>query len=739
MRKFLLVLLSLLSLSVKAEEEESPVVAFTVKGVVLDEGGTPLPGASVWVKGTTIGAGTNSSGEFSLSLRKTGKHILRFSFTGYIPKEYLLDEDTALPLSVRLTPAENSLDEVVVTGTRTPKLLKDVPVLTRVISSEDIARINPSDFRNLLEFEMPGLQFGRAHGSGLPALQFQGAAGGYVLFLLDGERLAGEGASNNIDYERIDVDNIERIEVVKGAMSTLYGSQAMGGVVNIITKDAKRPFTGNVSARYSNLGEEKYSVSAGTRQDRFSSYTTFSYRHREAYMIEDKEGFVSSVQLPDGTVITDTSAKNSTSVKGNEIWQVNQKFSYSLKDDLRFVLSGSYYNNHVEEVFTGKAQDVYSTYTIRPCLYYTLRENHLLSLSYLIENYEKKIQYKKAPTEKELGDLTHTLRFDYSGQYGGKHTVTAGLEVYTERLQHYWFDNGSSKKFDASTYVLYLQEDWKVSDRFSVVAGVRSDYHSGYEFHASPKISLMYRVGSVALRGGYGMGFRLPTLKELYSEYDMGGQGMFMIYGNQDLRPETSHQGTLSAEVTKGIFNGSVSGYYTRYKDEITLGLTADGKDQQYYNMKDGKKSGLDVMANLRFPCGLTLQGSYAYVEAHEKMDGYNTSTARPHSLTFGGNYTRKVGQIRLSANISGRWMSKVETWYKNTNGNYVMEAYDPFSVCNVAIAGNFPRGVKLVLGIDNFLNFKENNVSTDTSVFPQRGIGFTATLSVNVADLFKL
>lgn len=739
MQKILLILFILLPFVSRAEEKESLVVLCTLKGVVVDENGQPLPGASVWVKGSTIGAGTNSNGEFTLNLRKTGEQILRFSFTGYIPQEYVFDGDETKFLSIQLAPAENSLDEVVITGTRTPKPLKEVPVLTRIVSQTDIERINPPNLQTLLEYEMPGLQFGQAHGSGLPELKFQGAAGGYVLFLVDGERLAGEGSSNNIDYERIDVDNIERIEIVKGAMSTLYGSQAMGGVVNIITKNATRPFSGNVSAQYSDKDEQKYSVSAGTKQNHFSSYTTLSYRNRDAYSIKDKEGFISSVHHPDGTVTRDTSDKGMTSVKGYEIWQVSQKFGYSFTDDFKFTLSGSYYNNHVLETIDSKAQDVFSTYTINPSFYYTLNQEHLLRFSYLLDNYQKVVQYKKAPTEKELEDFTNTARLNYSGSFAEKHTVTAGLEVNTQSLQHYWFDNGSGAKFKAQTYVLYLQEDWRVSDRFNLVAGVRTDCHSDYGFHASPKVSLMYRIGALALRGGYGMGFRLPTLKELHSAYDMGGQGMFMIYGNPDLEPETSHQGTLSLEFTKGIFNGSVSGYYTWYKNAISLGLTEDGEDQQYYNAEDSKKSGVDVMGQFRFGCGLTLQGSYSYVNAHATTDGYNTSTFRPHMLTFSANYSRKFGQVKASASLNGRWMSSVDTWYKNSEGAYVLETYDSRTLCRLNVAGQFPRGFKLVLGVDNLLNFKEKNVSTDSSVIPQRGIGFTGTLSLNVADLFRL
>lgn len=739
MKQIVLICFCLLTLGGWAEENESPVIACTIRGRVLDEGGSPLPGASVWVEGTTIGAGTNANGEFSLNLRTTGNQVLRFSFTGYVPQEYNWSNRSNEFLTIRLKTAKNSLDEVVVTGTRTPKPLKDMPVLTRVISREDIEQINPINLQDLLQYEMPGLQFGRAHGSGLPELQFQGAAGGYVLFLLDGERLAGEGSSNNIDYERIDVDNIERIEVVKGPMSTVYGSQAMGGVVNIITRDAQRPFTGNLSARYGNKDEQKYSVSAGTRLDRFSSYTSFSYRKREAYTVDDKEDFISPVYYPDGTMEYDTTSKTITSIRGYDIWQVSQKFGYSFTDHLKVVLNGAYYNNHVLDVLESKKQDVFSSYSLNPRLYYTFGNSHLLDVSYLFDGYQKRIEYKRAPTDKELEDNTHTLRMNYSGIFNDRHTVTAGVEVNTQKLQHYWFDNGSGKKYGAQTYVLYVQEDWKVSDRFSVVAGVRSDCHSEYGFHASPKVSLMYKIGVLALRGGYGMGFRLPTLKELHSAYDMGGQGMFMIYGNPDLEPETSHQGTLSAEVTKGIFNASISGYYTKYKDEIAMGLTEDGKDQQYYNADDGTKSGIDVMGQLRFNWGLILKGSYSYVDAHATQDGYNTSSFRPHSLTFTANYRRKFGRVTTSVALNGNWMSKVDTWYKNSDGAYVLQRYDARTFCTLNLSGAFPRGFRLTLGIDNLLNFKEDNVSMDSSITPRRGIGFIGTLGINVADLLKL
>ena len=305
-----------------ADEHTHEAPAFKVQGIVTDEKGEGLPGASVWVKGTVVGAGTNAKGEFSFKLSSKNRCVLRVSFTGYEPQEREVTPGVDSLYRFVLTPSNNALNEVVITGTRTLKPLKDVPVLTRVISQEDIAQVNPLDLQSLLEYEMPGLQFGLAHGSGLPELKFQGSAGGYVLFMIDGERIAGEGSSNNIDYSLIDMDNVERIEIVKGPMSTLYGSQAMGGVVNIITKDANRPFTGNVSVRYGNNDESKYSLSLGTKQGRFSALTSLSYRKREAYALKDKEGQIEYLYYKDiygrDSVVADTSKKGMSSVNGFE-------------------------------------------------------------------------------------------------------------------------------------------------------------------------------------------------------------------------------------------------------------------------------------------------------------------------------------------------------------------------------------------------------------------------------------
>lgn len=743
MQKILWFVFVLLALPVWAEEETAPVVVCTIRGVVLDEAGAPLPGASVWVKGTTIGAGTNAQGEFAIALRKFGSQVLRISFVGYKTQEYTWNGDESAVVTIRLQEARNSMDEVVITGTRTPKPLKEAPVLTRVISQREIEQINPIDFQSLLEFALPGLQFGVAHGSNLPELKFQGADGGYVLFLIDGERIGGEGANGNIDFDRIDIDNIARIEVVKGAMSTLYGAQAMGGVVNIITKNADRPLTADVTARWGNKNEMKYAASVGTKLSRFSSLTSVSYRKRDPYTVQDEEGQITETNK-DGVIIRDTADKKTSQVLGYDAWSVCERLGYSFTDNLKAELAGSYYRNNLQDPYESEGvQNRNETFSLNPKLTYILNANHALTLSYMLDDYSKhEIYADDAPDRKTMEDFTNNVRLNYSGKLNEKHILTAGLEVYTQRMKHYWFDKEANLEYKFQNYVLYLQEEWKIAEQFSLVAGVRTDCHSDYGFHASPKISMLYRLGDFALRGGYGMGFRLPTLKELYASYQMGGFG-FMIYGNPDLKPEKSHQGTLSLEYTKGVFNGSVSGYCTKYENEIYLGYyeADDGTNaQKYFNHESSRKYGIDVMGQVRLDCGFTFNGSYSYVNPDDKTDGgYNTSVFRPHSLTFTTNYARQYGKVKTSVALNGRWSSKVDVWSKDEEGVYTCTPYYANTSIDLNLSARFPRGVRFTLGLDNLLNLKAKNGATDSSVIPQRGIEVVGTLGINIADLFKM
>lgn len=720
-------------------ENTNNAARYTIRGAVFDENGEPMPGASVVIVGTTLGVGTNSDGQFILRVNENKAYKLMVSFTGYLSTEVSARSTDKEHVTVQLSPAENQLNEVVVTGSRVERPLKDVPVLTRVITQKDIQVLNPMNIETLLQYELPGLQVGYDSMSQLPTITYQGVGGEYLLFLVDGERVSGEGADHNVDFTRFNVDDIERIEIIKGSQSTIYGSNALGGVINIITKSANRPFTGNLSARYAGNNGQKYTLSIGTKQNRLSSYSSLTYHTRDSYTIGDTEGKTITSLLPDGSTSQTVEAPIATTIPGYSIWDASQRFGYTFTDKLSAEIKGTFYHQKRDIRAGKKYQDFFIDYSLNGKIKYLISDAQQLNVSYIYDNYKKDKNYFEAGfTRTDYRNRTQTARADYVGTFG-EHTLSAGIEADLEYLKHYMMKDSA----DASneTYALYLQEDWKVSETFNVIVGVRGDYHRKYHLHLTPKVSAMYRPWEVlTLRAGYSQGFRSPSLKELYQEYDMGGQGWMMLYGNPDLKPETSNQYFVSAEVTKGGFNFSVSAYHNRFKDKIAYSMLDDGtSDQKYINSEKAKTTGVEAIAQWRMKFGLTVSGSYSFVDDYQEVNGKNTSSVRPHSITFNAMYARKFGKIGANLSLNGQWASGLDTYsYSSETKGYEMVAYDARTLCTLNAGVQFPKGISLNVGIDNLFNYKDK--AADSSLqLPQKGLSCVGTVSINLADMFGL
>lgn len=716
---------------------------YIIKGTVKNRQDEPIPYATVMVTGTNIGMAANVEGKFQIKLNR-GNYKLRISCTGYEPRTVEVDAVKEPELDIVLDEAKNNLTEVVVTGTRSEKMLKDEPVVTRVITAEDIKKIDPQDFKSLLEYELPGLHFdGAAHGSGLPAISFQGMDSRYLLFLIDGERIAGEGALDNVDFSRLNVDNIERIEIVKSAMSTLYGSNALGGVINIITKKANRPFVGTVSTRLTSRKDRKYTVSLGTRQEKFSSLTTASFSRRDPFTFEEQKPTKRLYELPDGRDSIGVNKKlGKLNMRGYETFSIAQKLGYDFTDKLSAELNVGFYQNKLLYIKEGKISERFRDFTFGGKVNYIFNENSRLDLSYHYDNYFKddvdsadhhktKIRYR---------DILNNVRLNYSLLLAERHSLTVGSEVNAEKLRTNWFKDTTANSI--TNYVLYVQDDYRITDRLTLVGGIRMDYHSLYKVHVSPKLSAMYKVGNVTLRGGYAAGFRSPSMKELYGEFSHGR--MFKIYGSTDLKPETSHHVSLSGEWTAGIFNISATGYYNWFNKRIAMQQRISENKKQKYpdfvyaNADSAKTYGADINMQIRLPFDLTLKGTYSYVYDDTKIKGRRSSYVRPHTAVMQAEYSRKFGNCRATLGLNGRWMSGVDYWatsYVSKKRVFTKLELNDYMIWKLNASCRFPRGVTLNIGIDNLFNTKDDNFSDLYAIF-SRGTEFVANLSVNIAEL---
>ena len=739
MKRFSFILVLLLTVALVTVNANVPANPpnYIIKGVVMTANGEPLAGASIVVEGTNINCGSNSKGEFSLNVQKDKVYKLRVSYLGYTPRLITVPASGHPPLKIKLQPSETALNELVVTGSRYERQLKDVPVITRVISREEIETVNPVDFTTLLEYTLPGIQFYYNTMSQVPEITYQGMDAKAVLFLLDGERISGESGDSNIDYSRFNINDIERIEVVRGAASTLYDSRAIGGVININTKKSVRPFTASMHTRYAGKKGQSYSASAGVNLHRFSSLTSFGWRKRDSYLVKDEQGKQKEIINPDGSVTKSKTDPVAFNIYGYSIMDVSQKLSYNFSDRFTGSARISYYTNKRDKYDNARYYQRYRDLILSGKLKWQFADNQNLDLSYIRDNYIKDNVYVD-DDERVYGNVNSTIRLYYTGMFG-KHTLSGGVDLLREDMKHHFMKDTATVHMNQ--YSFCLQDDWQLTDKMNVVVGVRGDKGGSYRLHFTPKVSVLYRpLKTITLRAGYSQGYRIPNLKELYQEFNMGGMGI-MMYGNKDLKPEEGTQISASVEYDYKGLNLSVSTYHNRYKNKISYEYISPGKswNMKYVNALNVKTTGVEVTANYKLPFGLRFSGGYSYVYDYDERDGYNMSWVRPHSARLSSVYKHRFGKTTESVAFNTSWVSSITRYaYSSSDKTYTKTKYDPRTLCSLNLRSELPRGIAIGLMVDNIFNYRDKAVDSAVQL-PENGRTFVATVSINIADMFKL
>ena len=271
-----------------------------ISGKVIDTDKEALVGATITLKEKpSVGTTTDTEGHYTLTLPDQKEYTIQVSFVGYVTTSKKTTAARQGRLNFVLKEDLMDLGTIVVTGTRTPKLLKDAPIITRVITAGDLKKVDATNIGQLLQVELPGIEFSYSMDQQVQ-LNMQGFGGNAVLFLVDGERLAGE-TLNNVDYNRLNLDNVERVEIVKGAASTLYGSNAIGGVINIITKASDDPWNLNLNTRFGVYNDQRHGGTVGFNAGKFYSQTNVQYTNIDSYDV--KQG-------------------DYTTINGNKTWNV---------------------------------------------------------------------------------------------------------------------------------------------------------------------------------------------------------------------------------------------------------------------------------------------------------------------------------------------------------------------------------------------------------------------------------
>ena len=596
-----------------------------------------------------------------------------------------------------------TLDEFVVTGTRTPKLLKDTPVQTRLITARDIEQSDATDIKDLLQQEMPGVEFSYAMNQQVH-LNFNGQGGQNILFLVDGERLAGE-TMDDVDFSRLNMANVDHIEIVKGASSALYGSNAGGGVINIITRQAANPWRVTADARVGRHKEQRYNLGLTLRGSRVQNILTAS-----RYSIANYD--VRSAENPVTRVIS--------TIYGSSIWNIADKFIYSPLSNLRLTARAGYYFRQVTR--TEDTPERYRDFSGGLRAEWDITGADRLDISYSFDQYDKSDFHRISGLDiRSYSNVQNSVRGLYTHTFGRGDILSAGADMMRDYLLN---TKLTDRRHSQISFDAFAQYDWIISPQWELVGAARYDYYSdSRDSRVTPKLSVRYRPRfDLNIRLGYGMGFRAPTLKEKYYEFDMAD--IWIVKGTPGLKPETSHNINLSADYTHGPLNYTLSVYYNDIRNRISTGLPyalASDPDQlylDYVNLRHYSVFGGEASVQGNWSNGLSACLTYAFVREFvpRDKDGNISNNqyirARQHSLTARAGYEHRFSRrYMLSASLSGRLLSGVDNIeYKNyydIAAGTVTVHYPPYTLWKLSLSQAIGKYVRVDLSIDNLFNYK--------------------------------
>ena len=679
-----------------------------------------------------------------------------------------------LALAQHTIESKEKLQEVVVTGTGTQHLLKDAPVQTEVISRQALKNFAGRSIEDILSQLSSSFDF--EQGDMGSQMQMNGLGNSYILILIDGKRIHGDVGGEN-DLGLIDPNNIERIEIVKGASSALYGSDAIAGVINIITRKHDEGLMVENKTRYGTHNDVRQHNGVALRWGKISSYTNFQLQHNDGWQNTATE-YTPSSAAP----VTDSKSKTANEFTN---WQIAERLAWNPTKAMELYAEGSWYQKGIYresgkypkyDVYnydlkyknasatagmkwtTGRGDLVTADISWNKHAYY-----HAFTSTTLAEGFDEKgnfiLDYPYFAGQKLLMSNQERTMLNVKGVFALTNTnkLSAGLEARYDYLEAPASIKGQTAS--DNTEAIYLQDELQLIKMLHITAGLRLNRNESFGWRLTPKLSAMLKVRDLRIRASWSQGFKTPTLKELNYQYARDMNGMILFLGNPCLKPQTSNYFSLNAEYTIGHFNISATGYYNKLGDMITLVTIPNSeapdvyreqygemlsKVRRYMNMDNAKTFGADV--TLRYTTdNLSLGAGYSYLDTdanifdttHDKMINVVIDGMAHHKGNIFATWNHNISpSYNLGIGLYGKFSTKR---YYQTNGDG--KGYQIWRLTTTHDIGkSHGMAYRIEAGIDNIFNYVDRtphglHLGTNTSgttLFASLTIRFSQGKKIN-------
>lgn len=560
------------------------------------------------------------------------------------------------------TASIESLDEVLITATRTLRQLSAIPLPAQIITKKEIRRINSLRLSDILE-EQTGLitvpDFGGGEG-----IQLQGLDSQYILILIDGVPIVGRSAGT-LDLNRISVGNIKQIEIIKGASSSLYGNEALGGVINIITEIPEKGFSGDTNYRGGTFNTHDSGVNLNYKKEKFG-VTAFFNRNSSAGYDLDKSTAVA-------TVNPFTSYTFSSNVH------------YDVNDKTKLILSGRYYNQFQDNVIISDeffGENSLNEWNIN------LRTEHQFNDKWksFLELYGS--QYRTADIT--LSGISEAIfRNDFDQRFlrpelrttynpNSKSEFIFGLGITNERLERTLFS--TTPEFNAP--YIYAQFDGYITNDLNVILGARYDAHNVYESQLSPKAALQYKINDkISVKSSVGYGYKAPDFRQLYLDFTNAAAGGYTVLGYNEVPKRLSELLEQNLINFTTMPNGNEFSFAEKQEEinVISNGFDGDLKPESSVNFN----LGFDVKfnTNLKFSINAFRNNITNLIETFAlQSNGLGTVTDRPQLIgrNTGQNiftYQNRAEVYTKGLELDGRW--KLNSNITISGGYQLLFAFD--------------------------------------------------------------